>query len=95
MSLSQFANEPVDARFEMRFDADAQTFMRLLEAFALRGVMPRQVRLDSDDDRACLVVRARLGAHDAKVLATRLSTAFGVFDVGWRAELPAAVALSA
>ena len=95
MSLSQFANDPIDARFEMRFDADVQTLMRLLEAFALRGVMPRQVRLDPDDDLACLVVRARLGAHDAQVLATRLSTAFGVFDVGWRGEMPEAAALSA
>ena len=95
MPLSQFANEPVDARFEMRFDADVQTLMRFLEAFALRGVMPRQVRLDSDDDLACLVMRARLGAHDAQVLATRLSTAFGVFEVSWRAEVPAAVALRA
>jgi hypothetical protein len=58
-------------------------------------VMPRQVQLDSDDDLACLVVHARLGAHDAQVLTTRLSTAVGVFDVDWRAEAPAAVALSA
>lgn len=95
MSLSQFANEPVDARFELRFEPEVQTLMRLLEAFALRGVMPRQVRLDPDDDLACLVVRARLGAHDAQVLATRLSTAVGVFDVGWRAEAPVPVAMSA
>lgn len=83
MFLSQFANEGVDARFELRLEPEVQTFMWLLAVFALRGVMPQQVRLDHHEDLALLVVHARLGAHDAQVLATRLSTAFGVVDAGW------------
>lgn len=95
MSLSQFANEPLDARFELRFDPDVQILMRLLGAFALRGVMPRDLQLQSHADLAHLIVNARLGAHDAQVLATRLAQGFGVVDVDWRAQAPADVVLNA
>ncbi len=83
MSTAQFDNPVADHCLRLTLETDANTLLRVLELFALRGATPQRIEFSADDDAARsglarLQVRARMGRHDWRVLCARAGTLVGV-----------------
>jgi hypothetical protein len=81
---SVFDNTLAEHRVHITLESDATTLMRLLELFALRGVLPLRLSFDAyggDEGAACLRLAARLGRHDWRALCARARTQVGVIEV--------------
>lgn len=81
---SVFDNTLAEHCAHVTLDRDPTTFMRLLELFALRGVLPLRLHFDAYAGRegaASLRVRARMGRHDWQLLCARAATQVGVIEL--------------
>ena len=84
MSTSQFDNPVADHDLQLMLESDVNSLLRVLELFALRGVLPRRIEFVAEDEPALpcrLQVRARMGSHDWHVLCARAGTLIGVVEL--------------